>query len=95
MTSQQVHITLPHELIKKIDVAAKEASFNRSEFMRRAAAELLKIYEEYNAKLANIAQGDTPSEYELFDLLKLKRRQRAAAQWRREWRRDSIPKHGL
>lgn len=88
MAKGQIHITIPENLLKKIDQAATEASMNRSEFMRHAAVEQLKFVDECRAKLANIAQNGMPEEEELFDLLRMKKLARAAAVWRREQRQS-------
>jgi metal-responsive CopG/Arc/MetJ family transcriptional regulator len=89
MATHQTHLTLPKELVDRVDVAAKEEFASRSEFIRQAIVERLKVIDECRAKLASIAKhANPPAEAELYDLLRLKHQQREVAKWRKEWRRS-------
>ena len=89
MPAKVIQISLPEELVRRVDVAAQEEFASRSEFIRSALVERLKVVDEYRSRLqAAAVNTDVPTEEMIFDMLRLKDHQRKAAAWRREWFRD-------
>lgn len=85
MATEKVHLTLPRELLNKIDEAANEEFASRSEFIRRAIADRLQYVQECRAKIAGLTTNPSvPTDEELLDLLRLKGRWRWAARLRQQ-----------
>lgn len=96
MATEKVHLTLPRELLDKIDEAANEEFASRSEFMRRAISDRLQYVQECRAKIARLTTNPSiPTDEELLDLLRLKGRWRWAARLRQQGNHQVIREREL
>jgi Arc/MetJ-type ribon-helix-helix transcriptional regulator len=89
MPNKIITISLAEELLAKIDQLAAEDFTSRSDVIRQAAVERLRVVDEYRVRLAAAANStDIPTEEEILRWLRIKAGQRWARSWRREMRKS-------
>jgi Arc/MetJ-type ribon-helix-helix transcriptional regulator len=84
-----IHLSLPPELVKKVDELAKQDFVSRSEYVKQAILEKIDIYTEWQAMLAGlILHAPVPDELELKNMLQKRITMRQIAEDEKEWRRQ-------
>ena len=85
MATKVIQLSLPEELLRKLDIAANEEFANRSEFISQSVIERLKYVDECRASLVAAALNTVvPTEDELLRLLRIKVGSRQWKRWRRQ-----------
>ena len=89
MAQKIISISLAEELLAKIDLVAEEDFTSRSDVIRQAVVERLKVIDEYRVRLAAAATNtDIPTEKEILRWLRIKAGQRWARNWRQDMRKS-------